>query len=133
MADEDNAESEKLHDSAVYLQRISRDMRKLVNIATELMAYVRDAESEVPEKMRRFIMYSHDVHDMMTMHRETGMEPPEHVKAEARRCDDRFRQILNEMHTDGGAFEKVRQQMAADPENRWDHTRQLGKPKEIKE
>ena len=31
---------------------------------------------------------------------------------------------------DGGTFEKVRREMAQDPENRWDHTRQLTKPKE---
>ncbi len=46
------------------------------------------------------------------------------------RCDDRYRQLLEEAHTDGGTFEKVRRGMAEDPANRWDHTRQLSKSKE---
>ncbi len=49
------------------------------------------------------------------------------------RCDDRYRQILDEMHKDGGTFERVRREMAKDPLNRWDHTRQLAKPKETSE
>jgi hypothetical protein len=44
---------------------------------------------------------------------------------EVERCDDRLRQMLSEQHSDGGTFEKVRREMAKDPENRWDHTRQL--------
>lgn len=74
-------------------------------------------------------MYAHDVHDMNNMYVELGHEPPPHIKREMERCDDRFRQLLTEAHTDGGTFEKVRREMAKDPLNRWDHTRQLDKPK----
>jgi hypothetical protein len=35
---------------------------------------------------------------------------------------------LEVLHTDGGTFERVRSEMAADPKNRYDHTRQLAKP-----
>lgn len=42
------------------------------------------------------------------------------------RCDDRFRQLLTEAHTDGGTFEKVRREMVKDENNRWDHTRAIG-------
>jgi len=97
---------------------------------TEVIKYMRDAESEIPERMRRFIMYMHDVHDIVNLYHENGQPPPQWVLREMERCDDRYRQILDEMHKDGGTFEKVRREMAKDPLNRWDHTRQLAKPKE---
>lgn len=122
--------AEPEHSDSVYLERISKEMKQIREMMAKVINYMVDAESEIPEKMRRFIMYMHDVHDVMNMYQEHGQEPPEHVKAEARRCDDRYRQLLKELHLDGGTFEKVRREMAEDPENRWDHTRQLTKPKE---
>ena len=107
------------------LYRIAREMKSIREMMQQVIKYMVDAESEIPERMRRFIMYMHDVHDVMYMYQEVGHEPPEHVKAEARRCDDRYRQILAEMHSDTGAFEKVRREMAGDIHNRWDHTRLL--------
>jgi hypothetical protein len=89
------------------------------------LTYMADAESEVPEKMRRFVMYMHDMHDVKNMYQELGLEVPSYVMREVERCDDRLRQMLSEQHSDGGTFEKVRREMAKDPENRWDHTRQL--------
>ena len=50
-------------------------------------------------------------------------------EAEMERCDDRFRQLLEEAHLDGNVFEQVRRKMADDPNNRWDHTRAIGGPK----
>jgi hypothetical protein len=114
--------------SEVHLERIGREMKTIREMMTKVITYMVDAESEIPERMRRFIMYMHDVHDVMYMYTENGHEPPEYIKAEARRCDDRYRQVLSELNTDGGVFEKVRREMASDPFNRWDHTRQLGKP-----
>jgi len=122
--------AEPEHSDSVYLERISEDMKLVRKMLVKVVNYMVDAESEIPEKMRRFIMYFHDVHDVMNMYQEHGQEPPEHIKSEARRCDDRYRQLLQELHLDGGTFEKVRREMAEDPENRWDHTRQLTKPKE---
>lgn len=118
------------HPPEVYLERISKDMKLIREMMVEVVNYMRDAESEVPEKMRRFIMYMHDVHDIVHLYTENGHVAPRHVMEEMERCDDRYRQILELMHTDGGTFEKVRREMAADPLNRWDHTRQLSKPKE---
>ena len=112
-------------DPKEYLRRISQEMKMIRQMLSKVVNYMVDAESEIPEKMRRFIMYMHDVHDVMFMYSENGQEPPEYVKGEARRCDDRYRQLLHEMHTDGGAFEKVRREMAADRYNRWDHTPRL--------
>jgi hypothetical protein len=110
------------------LDRIGKDMAIVRQLLVEVVNYMRDAESEVPEKMRRFIMYMHDVHDVAYMYEERGHPVPSHVLRELERCDDRYRQLLTELHMDGGTFEKVRRDMAKDPNNRWDHTRQLSKP-----
>jgi len=122
--------SEPNHSAEVYLKRIDANMKLIREMLTTVVTYMRDAESEVAEKMRRFIMYMHDVHDIAHLYEERGLPVPRHVMEELERCDDRFRQLLTEAHTDGGVFEKVRRGMAEDPLNRWDHTRQLAKPKE---
>jgi hypothetical protein len=80
--------------------------------------------------MRRFTSYYHDIVHLKGEYLSLGIPAPPHIDREMERCDDRFRQLLIEQHTDGGAFEKVRRVMAEDPENRWDHTRLLSKPKE---
>jgi hypothetical protein len=93
-------------------------------------AMVESAEQEVPEFMRRFANYMHDLHDIKFMYEDVGVAVPPHILRECERLDDRYRQLVMRLHTDGQAFERVRREMAADPENRWDHTRFLEKPKE---
>jgi len=122
--------AEPEHSAEVYLERISKDMKIIRELMSKVVNYMVDAESEIPEKMRRFIMYMHDVHDIVNLYHENGQVAPRYVLEEMERCDDRYRQLLETMHTDGGTFEKVRREMASDPLNRWDHTRQLTKPKE---
>ncbi len=117
-------------DDTNLLERIARELKDIRELTSFMVNAIREAESEIPEKMRRFIMYMHDVHDIVNLYHENGQPPPPWVLREMERCDDRYRQLLTEAHTDGGAFEKVRREMAEDPENRWDHTRQLTKPKE---
>ena len=109
----------------VYLERIAGDIKILREQLGKVITYMVDAESEVPEKMRRFVMYMHDMHDVKNMYQELGLEVPDYVMREVERCDDRLRQMLKEQHSEGGTFEKVRREMAKDTENRWDHTRQL--------
>lgn len=118
----------KLDDSVTerdLLFRIARELTTIRQGMSKVLHYMHDAESEVTEKMRRFIMYMHDVHDIMNMYTEVGQPVPPHILREAERCDDRFRQLLKEAHSDGNTFEKVRREMAKDEDNRWDHTRQL--------
>src|SRR5216683_4169340 len=107
------------------LFRISRELTTLRKQNTELLKFMRDAETEVPESLRRFANYMHDVHDIKYMYEEHGVTPPVHVMEEIERLDDRYRQILKAHNKDGGAIEKVRREMASDPENRYDHARQL--------
>lgn len=111
------------------LNRLSREMVMIRTLVTTVVTYIRDAESEIPEKMRRFMNYMHDVHDIKYMYEEQGQPVPPYHLRELERLDDRFRQLLKELHFDDGAFEKVRRKMAEDPENRWDHTRLLYPPK----
>jgi len=130
VTDEDEATpptNEELHTEVIYLQRCSRELTLIRKQMSKVISYIIDAESEIPEKMRRFIMYMHDVHDIVNLYHEMGQEAPQHVRREMERCDDRYRQLLQELHLDGGTFEKVRREMAKDPENRWDHTRLLTK------
>lgn len=121
-----------LHPPEVYLERCSRELTTIRELVSQMANAMREAESEIPEKMRRFIMYMHDMHDVKNLYDEHGLSCPPWVLREVERCDDRLRQLLDTLHTDGGTFEKVRREMATDPLNRWDHTRLLDKPKEDK-
>lgn len=116
---------EEIHPAEVYLQRISRDMRELTLMVREMVKYIKDAESEIPEKMRRFIMYFHDVHDIWWLYVQTGHEPPKHLRQEIERCADRYKHILDDLYGDTGAFERVRQEMAKRAGNRYDHSRMV--------
>lgn len=112
------------------LFRIYRELRTIRENTSKALFAIAEAESEIPEKMRRFVMYMHDMHDVKNLYDEHGQSVPKWVLQEVERCDDRLRQLLEQLHTDGGTFEKVRREMAEDPNNRWDHTRLLAKPKE---
>jgi hypothetical protein len=113
------------------LNRMAREVTTTRELTSKwVYAMIEEAEKEIPEKIRRFMNYYHDVHDVRYMYETLGTTVPPHVNREIERLDDRYRQLLTELHTDGGAFEKVRREMAADPANRYDHTRFLDKPKE---
>ncbi len=112
------------------LNRQSRELKTIRELLTTVITYVRDAESEIPEKIRRFMNYMHDLHDIKYMYEELGHVVPQHQLREMERCDDRFRQLMEEQNAEGGTFNKVRREMAADPTNRWDHARFLEGPKQ---
>src|SRR4051812_25325935 len=102
------------------LDRIAKELTLIRKMLSQLINAVTNAESEVPEKIRRFLMYMHDIHNISYMYEERGHQVPPYILREMERCDDRCRQLLKELHSDGGTFEKVRREMAEDPENRWD-------------
>ena len=112
------------------LLRIAQELKDIRQLVTKAVNAMHEAEGEIPEKMRRFSSYYHDIVHIKGEYLSLGIPSPAHIDREMERCDDRFRQLLIEQHTDGGTFEKVRRVMAEDPENRWDHTRLLSKPKE---
>jgi len=116
---------DQFSDLMAEMKRQSRELTSIRELVSKVVYAIGEAESEIPERMRRFIMYMHDVHDIVHLYTENGHPAPDHVLREMERCDDRYRQLLQELHLDGGAFEKVRREMAKDPTNRWDHTRLL--------
>jgi len=109
----------------IAVERQASDLAIVKQALAKVVNYMVDAETEVSEKMRRFIMYMHDIHDIKNLYDEHGIEVPDHVMREMERCDDRLRQLLTEAHAAGGTFEKVRREMAKDKDNRWDHAKQL--------
>lgn len=114
-------------DSEEYLKAIARDVFEIRKLLEQLANATAEAESEMPEKMRRFVMYMHDVHDIVNIYEERGHPAPDYVKREMERCDDRYRHLLEDAHEAGGAFDKIRRDMAQRPGNRWDHTKLLPK------
>ncbi len=123
----------KSDDAIVLLQRIAREVTTMRLHTTLVVGYIRDAEADMPERYRRFVNAFHDVHDIKYMYEEHGQPVPEYILSEIRRMDDRYRQILNELNAEGGVFNKVRREMSKDPENRYQHTLLLNKPKEKKD
>ena len=121
---------EVLREILMEMKRTSRELTTIRELASKAVNYIIDAEREVPERIRRFCNTMHDVHDIKYMYEDVGSTVPLHILRECERLDDRYRQILKELNAEGGAFNKIRREMAADPENRWDHTRLLEKPKE---
>lgn len=107
------------------LLRIAQELGSIRKLMVQVTQIARDAEREVPEFMRRFANYMHDVHDIKYMYEEHGIPVPEHVMSEIRRVDDRYRQLLDALNSGGAAFEKIRREMAADDKNRWEHTKML--------
>lgn len=110
-------------------KNIRQELATIRKSISKLTFYVEEAQSEVPEKIRRFVTYMHNLHDIKNLFTEHGLEVPKYIDREVERCDDRLRQLLTELHTDGGAFEKIRREMAKDTENRWDHSRAISGPK----
>ena len=115
-----------LEQMIVQLDRIAREQKTTRELISKFVyAMVDEAESEIPEKYRRFTNAMHDIHDIKYMYEDVGSSVPTHILRACERFDDRFRQIERDMNAEGGVFNKIRREMAADPENRWDHTRLL--------
>lgn len=111
-------------------KNIRQELATIRKQISKVTFYMEDAQSEVPEKIRRFVTYFHNMHDIKNLFTEHGLVCPIYIDREVERCDDRLRQLLTELHTDGGAFEKIRREMAKDTENRYDHSRALCGPKQ---
>ena len=121
-----------LQEQNIELNRIAREQAETrKHIQRFVFAMVDGAEAEVPEFMRRFANYFHDIHDIRYMYEALGTPVPDHINREVERCSDRFLQLLKrDLHAPGGAFEKVRRDMAGYEDNRYDHTMFLPTRKE---
>ena len=115
-------------EDSAHIANTARDMRELLVLAREIVKYMKEAEKEIPEKMRRFMMYFHDVHDIFWLYQQTGRHPPKHVERELERCDDRYRHLLEDLYKGGETdahFEHIRQEMAKRDGNRHDWSKQI--------
>ena len=115
------------------LADIRKELTSIRTLVSQAVLYLREAESEIPERIRRFSHHMHSIHDIKYMYEDLGVPVPVHIKAELERVDDRFRQLIAEENAEGGTFSKVRREMATDPMNRYDHTRLLAGPTHTKE
>lgn len=115
------------------LAEIRRELGTIRKLLSEGIKYLRDAESEIPERIRRFSHHAHSIHDIKYMYEELGIAVPQYLRTEIERIDDRLRQLLAEEYAEGGTIAKVRREMASDPNNRFEHTRQLPPPTHTKE
>lgn len=122
----------KLDDSVSDRDLLFRIARELTDIRKQLnrgLFGMHEAEKEVPEWMRRFANYYHDIVHIKGEYVTLGLPVPRWLDAEMERCHDRMNQALHDLHHDNGAFEKVRRAMTEHPvKPRYDHTRQLSKP-----
>lgn len=109
-------------------KEIVRELTKIRELLSKLVNHTMEAESEIPDKIHRFVLYMHDIREISNMYQVLGHAPPPYITKELERCDDRLRHLLEDLHTDGGAFEKVRREMAERAGNRWDHTRAICGP-----
>lgn len=129
---ESNEPEFKLDDSVTdrdLLFRIARELKTIREGVGKALFAMGEAEKEVPEKMRRFMNYFHDVVHVKGEYVTLGLQPPREIDAEMERNHDRARQLLHDLHSDGGHFEKVRRDMTQHPVTpRYDHTRQITAP-----
>ena len=111
------------------LFRIARELTTIRQGMSKALFAMGEAEKEVPEKMRRFMNYFHDVVHVKGEYVMLGLTPPKEIDQEMERNHDRALQLLHDLHSDGGHFEKVRREMTSHPVHpRYDHSRQLAKP-----
>ena len=111
------------------LLRVARELKTIRENTGKAIFAMHEAEAEVPEKMRRFANYFHDIVHIKGEYVSLGLKAPDWIDREMERCADRFRHLLEDLHTEGGTFEQVRRDMATRPGNVYDHTRQLERPK----
>ena len=114
------------------LKQVLSDLKLLRQHSTFTIQARREAEAEIPEKIRRFANYFHDIVHIKGEYVSLGIKVPPYIDREMERCSDRFRHLLDDLHLDGGAFEKVRRDMAERSGNQYDHTRLLEKPNETR-
>lgn len=103
-------------------EAVLEELRKLNSKIGLVLDAVHKAEQEVPEYMRRFTMYYHDLYHIRLAYDEKGVPPPEHIMIELERAHDRMRHILDEENNQGGTFHRIRQQMDKMEGNKYTHS-----------
>lgn len=105
------------------LDRNSEMLEKIGHKLDALSGYVEKAESEVPEYIRRFTMFYHDIVHINWRYEEMGLQVPPWIRAEMERSHDRLKHVLEAENNQGGAFHKIRQEMDKMEGNKYTHFR----------
>ena len=85
------------------LNQIAKDIHV---IREKISAYVNaqhEAESEIPEKLRRFVTYWHALHDIINIYEEKGQDAPSNIKREMERLMTASPALV-EAHLDDNVF-----------------------------
>lgn len=131
MAEEDSINKALLaavREMVEYQKNMSRDIQQMRSQMQVALNAMKEAESEVPEKMRRFANYFHDVVHIKGEYVTLGIPAPVHIDREMERLDDRYRHLIEDgKNADGGWINKIREDMTGREGNRWDHSRLLPK------
>lgn len=72
------------------------------------------AESEIPEHMRRFMMYMHDLVHVRWAYEEKGIMIPPYIDEAIEYAHDRLRVLIDRENQQGGAFDRGRQDLLAE-------------------
>ena len=108
--------SDYQHDMLKELKEINRKLDMLFGVIGE-------AEKEIPEYARRFVMYFHDLAHIRWVYEEKGMSIPRHIDHEIERCHDRYKKILERENNQGGAFQRIAEEMASEGGTQYLHGR----------
>ena len=90
---------------------VLEELRKITKQLASVLGAIEKAESEVPEYMRRFVMYYHDIVHIREAHVQLGLTPPKSIDYEIERCSDRMAQLVDSEHNQGGTFHRVMEDM----------------------
>src|SRR5437899_12708906 len=94
------------------LARIAKELSEIRRLLTGHVHAAREAEAEIPERMRRFANYFHDIVHIKGEYVSLGLKCPDYIEREMERRADRFRHLLDDLKAAGGTFEQVRRDMA---------------------
>ena len=98
-------------------------LKKIVDRLDSVCLAIIRAEQEVPEYMRRFTMYFHDMVHIQARYEELGLVMPTHIRSEIERASDRMRILLDRENNQGGTFYKIREEMDKEEGNLYKHMR----------
>lgn len=121
LAQAEKIKSGVVHDPATYLKRISDDIAVLRRELAEVIAYMKRAESRIPEDFRRLSMVFHDVHDVKNAYTEMGLPTPPYIDRLIELLDDSMRHAVEDLEAPGGHFYKGRQEVVKRGDSRYDH------------
>lgn len=79
------------------------------------------AEQEIPEYLRRAMMYYHDLIHVIGEWKALGHQAPKDLEIELERTHDRILHCIEDENQQGGTFERIRKEITDRGGHRYDH------------